>query len=122
MTERRQEPLRADAMSAQNYADTMTPNSPAAGSTGNLPGPRDFFRLDRRNVVLGLTGGVIAIAMTVLVGFLFDWWRAWPGGWAGTVLASLSWLAVMALAVQAIPRIVAAYDRREAERSGVSSG
>ena len=117
MTERRQEPLRADAMSAQNYADTMTPNSPAAGSTGNLPGPRDFFRLDRRNVMLGLTAAAMIMpgyVMFVALGNL--------GGWVVTVLASLWLLPLLVFGRKIQRRVAAAYDRREAERTGASSG
>ncbi len=110
----------ANRPGSTGYTDTINPKTPDAGA--NAQSQRDIWRFDRRNVVLGLTGGVIAIAGSALVHALFDWWGAWPGGWGGTVLASLSWLAVMALGVLAILRIVAAYDRREAERTRVSSG
>ena len=107
-------------MNTPNYPDTMTPNTPAAA---NAQGTRDFWRFDRRSVVLGLTSGVIVVAELVLVlGPLSALLDAWPGGWTGTALTTLTALALMALNVLAIPRIVAAYDRREAERTGVSSG
>ena len=106
-------------MNTPNYAEPMTPNTPNAA---NAQGTRDFWRFDRRSVVLGLTGGVIVVAELVLVlGPLSAVLDAWPGGWTGTALTALTALALMALNVLAIPRIVAAYDRREAERTGVSS-
>ncbi len=99
-------------MNTPNYPDTMTPNTPAAA---NAQGTRDFWRFDRRSVVLGLTAGVVAIAAALLVlGPLAALLDTWPGGWTGEALSWLATLALMALTVLAIPRIVAAYDRREA--------
>ena len=60
-------------MNTPNYPDTMTPNTPNAA---NAQRQRDFWRFDRRSIVLGLTSAVIAIAGSGLVRALFDWWRA----------------------------------------------
>ncbi len=107
-------------MNTPNYPEPMTPNTPNAA---NAQRQRDIWRFDRRSIVLGLTAGVVAIAVALLVsgplGALLD---TWPGGWAGEALSWLATLAQVALMVLAIPRIVAAYDRREAERTEVSSG
>ena len=108
-------------MNTPNYPDTMTPNTPAAGT--NAQSQRDFWRFDRRSIVLGLTNGVIVVATLVLVlGPLSAVLDAWPGGWGGTALTALTALALMVLGVLVIRGIEAAYDRREAERTEVSSG
>lgn len=108
-------------MSTTNYTADMTtrartqPNSPAAGE--NAQSLRDFCRFDRRSVVLGLSASVIVVPGMMVVLALFR-----LSGWAGPVLGSLSYLALMALGVQANRQLAAAYDRREADRSEVSPG
>ncbi len=64
-----------------------------------------FWGFDRRNVVRGLIGGLMAVVVAV---FFFDPTAYFP------VALALSWL--LALFAMAFPRIAAAYDRREVAR------